>query len=369
VNVAVVTPWYSEGDAVGNDVFGMVRWLRRQGHTARLFTEGGSGPLPFAPIADAADFLGPDDLCVYHHSLGCEPALGLLRRLRCRRLVRYHNVTPAQFFEPGTLLHEACVRGAEQLPELADLGCEFAACSAFSAGDVARARPGTPCAVVPPFTHVDDLLRATPDYLAALPFHDAVRNVLLVGRVAPNKNVVAAVEALAVLNERHDGRARLVVVGDPGDLRYAVEVRAAAERLGVSGRVFFAGKVTLRQLKAFYLVADALLLPSGHEGFGVPLVEAFALRVPAVAADATALPETGGDAARYVDPGDPAGMAAALAEVLADPGLREDLMARGWTRYRERFTTRRVEETLGAVVERGGAAGKSASPPSFSRTD
>lgn len=356
MNVAVITPWFSEADAVGNDAYGMVRWLRRRGHSVRLFAAGGDGALPVSPVEEAVDFLGADDLCIYHHSLGCEPGLRLLRTLRCRKLVKYHNVTPAHFFPPGSLLFEACRSGAEQLEELAELGCEFAAASAFNARDLRGLRPECPVAVVPPFTHVDELQRATPDYLAALPFHDSVRNVLLVGRVVPNKNVVRAVEALALLNREHRGRARLIVVGDPGDLQYAHQVRETAETLGISDDVYLTGKVSLRQLKAFYLVADALLLVSEHEGFGVPLVEAFALGVPAVAAETTALPETGGSAARLVDPASPAEIATALAEVLTDPGLREILIARGWKRFRECFTNGRVAATLAAVVERPAAS-------------
>jgi glycosyltransferase involved in cell wall biosynthesis len=353
VNVSLITPVLLEGDAVSNDVRGWYRVLRRAGHDVRLYAEECHAGLPCGPVGEAGERLGPDDLCVYHHSMGCTAALNLLGRLACRRLVRYHNVTPARYYHDDLKVRLECNKGVRQLRDLVSMGCEFVATSEFTARDLTALAPDVPYRVVPPYNQVDDLLRATPDYLAALPYNDARYNVLTVGRVVPNKNLVRAVGAFARFRAAVRGRARLLIVGDPGDGRYAKQVMAAAARLGVGEDVVFAGRVGVRQLKAFYLAADALLLLSEHEGFGVPLVEAMALRVPAVAAGTTALPETGGDAARYADPADEAETAAVLGGVVCDAGLREAMMVRGRERYETRFANDRVDRTvLEAVTER-----------------
>jgi glycosyltransferase involved in cell wall biosynthesis len=203
-----------------------------------------------------------------------------------------------------------------------------------------------PYSVVPPYNQIDDLLRTTPDYLAALPYNDARYNVLTVGRLVPNKNLLKAVEAFARFHASVHGRARLLLVGDPGDGRYARQVAGLAAKASIGEDVVFAGKVGVRQLKAFYLIADALLLVSEHEGFGVPLVEAMAMRVPAVASATTALPETGGSAARYADPADDVAIADALAEVVCDAQTRETLMSRGRERYESRFANDRIDRTI-----------------------
>jgi glycosyltransferase involved in cell wall biosynthesis len=94
------------------------------------------------------------------------------------------------------------------------------------------------------------------------------------------------------------------------------------------------------------LIADTLLLVSEHEGFGVPLVEAMALRVPAVASSTTALPETGGDAAVYVDPADVSGIADAIEKVTCDIHLREEMMVKGRERYEACFANRCVDRQV-----------------------
>jgi glycosyltransferase involved in cell wall biosynthesis len=346
VKVALITPVLLEGDAVSNDVRGMLRLLKQAGHDVRLYAEECHASLPWQPVAEAGTWLGSEDLCVYHHSMGCSAALELLRRLRCRRLVRYHNVTPARYYHDDLKTKLECNKGVWQLRELVELGCEFLATSEYTARNLTALRFDAACRVVPPYNQVDDLLRLTPDYLAALPYNDAKYNVLSVGRLVPNKNLVKAVEAFARFHARMKGRARFLLVGDPGDGRYARQVADAAKNLGILSDVTMLGKVGTRQLRALYLIADTLLLVSEHEGFGVPLVEAMALRIPAVASSTTALLETGGDAAVYADPTDVASIADAIEAIICDTRLREEMMLRGRERYEASFANRCVDRMI-----------------------
>jgi glycosyltransferase involved in cell wall biosynthesis len=87
------------------------------------------------------------------------------------------------------------------------------------------------------------------------------------------------------------------------------------------------------------------------EGFGMPLLEAFALEVPVIAANATSLPEIAGDAALLVDPYDETNIADAMSRVASDQRVRATLIERGIVRRREFSWDRAARETL-SVLER-----------------
>ncbi len=182
----------------------------------------------------------------------------------------------------------------------------------------------------------------------------SARVVLAVGTLEPRKNLTGLLDAFARLAPATD--AELVVVGGKGWLYDAVFGRL--ERLGLAGRVRFAGYVPDDQLPLWYNVAEVFVYPSRYEGFGLPPLEALACGTPVVTSDTSSLPEVVGDAALLVDPDDPAALAAALSRLLADPALRAALRERGIRRAadfswsRTAAATRAVYDAV--LAERGG---------------
>jgi glycosyltransferase involved in cell wall biosynthesis len=92
------------------------------------------------------------------------------------------------------------------------------------------------------------------------------------------------------------------------------------------------GYVTDAELFALYRNAALFIYPSLYEGFGLPAVEAMASGCPVVASTAEAIVEVCGDAARYVSPHDPAGLAAVIRELMADPDERRRMSDAGRAR-------------------------------------
>jgi glycosyltransferase involved in cell wall biosynthesis len=165
--------------------------------------------------------------------------------------------------------------------------------------------------------------------------------VLAVGDLRRKKNLAALVRAFVALRRTGGIPHRLVLAGvDAGEGPKLREL-AGGEPVELPGYVDDA------RLDALLSGAEVVVHPSLYEGFGLVLLEAMARGVPVLAARATALPETGGDGAEYFDPGDPLDLERRLGALLAEPGRRAELAARGLARAREfswELTARRTAE-------------------------
>ncbi len=352
MRIGIATPTLAAGDAVGNDALGMGAALRAAGYDVDYFAKYTALP-GVRPLEDLPRVLrDPGDAFIYHHSIDCDAGVRAVRELPCRRkVVKYHNVTPPGYYAKYNAdVVAGCETGLKQVAALAATGCAVWADSAFNARDFRAVAPGRAVEELPPFHQTDLLAAAEPDAHAVAGLDGWGTLVLCVGRLAPNKNLLLAVDAFADYRSRFDPDARLALVGRPFP-GYYEEVTARVEARGLGGSVMVPGPVTTAQLKALYLLADALLVTSDHEGFCVPLVEAMSLRTPVVAVPNAAVPDTAGDAARYA--GTAGELAEALNAVIADRGERERQVARGVARYGEKFTTaaiaRRCVELFEAV--------------------
>jgi glycosyltransferase involved in cell wall biosynthesis len=180
--------------------------------------------------------------------------------------------------------------------------------------------------------------------------------LLLPARVTRRKRVEAAIAATGALRRR--GRnAALVVTGQPGphnpaNARYLAELNSLAKGAGGIHLLYALGvRPPYRLVADLYALADALVLPSQNEGFGIPLIEAAMHRVPIVTSDLPPLRALAGDAAAYV-PADASGerVADALESVLAAPLARFRSRARAlaWPRV---LVEQVVPLVLGGVVD------------------
>lgn len=167
-------------------------------------------------------------------------------------------------------------------------------------------------AVVPSSIDVERFAAAprTPAARALLGVRDGARVVLVVSRVAQEKHLELAIDAIARVRDAH-----LAIVGD-GPARAALETRANA--LGVSDRVHFTGTLQPSALPEIYAACDAFVFPSATETQGLALVEALACALPIVAVDTPVNREVLAGFGRLVPP-DPARAAAALTAALEAP--------------------------------------------------
>lgn len=191
--------------------------------------------------------------------------------------------------------------------------------------------------VAPDAPHENEAVEST---LAALgvraPF------VLCVGTIEPRKNHLGLLAAF----EKFAARAphRLVIVGRYGWC--SADVHAEIDAAVARGRVTYLEDVDDRALAALYRGAEFTAYPSLYEGFGLPVVEAFARGAPVVTSDRGALPDTAGGAALLVDPTDVDALASAFDRLASDAALRADLARRGRARAAELTWAKTAAATL-----------------------
>lgn len=173
--------------------------------------------------------------------------------------------------------------------------------------------------------------------------------ILHLGAPDPRKNTAAAIEAYARLPQPLRRRWPMLVVGlNCPDHRAAMA--ALCRERAVADAVHLHGFAAEADMPALFSAAALLFYPSRAEGFGLPILDAWATRTAVLCGNATSLPEVGHDAAAYVDPHDTAAMAEGLARLLEDPTRCGDLCDRGERRLGQ-FTWPRTAERFIAAVE------------------
>ena len=176
--------------------------------------------------------------------------------------------------------------------------------------------------------------------------------MLFVGRLTPHKRHDLLLRTLAVLRADRQPDARMTFVGEPLSPPFLAALQELAGRLGVSDAVTFESHLSAAELASRWRSADAFCCLSDHEGFCIPLLEAFHFGVPVVARAQGGVVEVCGDAAVLLDPADgPRVAAEALHLTLTDAPLRAELRRRGRERL-EHFALRRVEGQLREALER-----------------
>ncbi len=303
------------------------------------------------------------------HRLGA-PAVGMIPSLRRAELIHapfvavpppgsrplvvsVHDagfvIHPESYTDRGRAFHEMGVKVAARRADLVLTGSHAAADELAEHTPIERSR----IRVIPYGVDHD---RAAPEEidstrrkfgLSGTPF------VLWVGTIEPRKNVGTLVSAFAALARDTELPHDLVLAGPQGWL--SEDLISAADQQSLGSRLRIVGRVDDVELRALYAAADAFALPSRHEGFGIPTLEAMAQGTPVVCSDIPALREVSGGAARLVPAMSVDGWAEALAEVLGDEAARGRLGQEGLARagqFSWERTARETRETYRELISR-----------------
>ena len=324
-------PMLHRSDAVGQHTLAVADRLRAAGADSAIFVEL-EDPETAHLTRLAADYPAaarPGDVLVYQFATASALAPWLTGRPE-PVVVNYHNVTPPALLAPwdnGLARHQ--IEAQRELGLLAGQAVLGVAVSEFNRADLVAAGFAR-TAVVPPVVVLTAVTGSGPDASGGT---DRPRGRgarwLAVGRLAPNKALEDTLAALAAYRRRHDPEATVAVIGRPVLAAYTSALHRWAADLGLADAVDFVGAVSEARLAAAYRDADVLVVSSEHEGFCLPVVEAMAFDLPAVAYRQGAVPDVLGDAGVLVDDKDPVTVADAVARLQHDGTWRADRVAAG----------------------------------------
>ena len=171
--------------------------------------------------------------------------------------------------------------------------------------------------------------------------------VLHVGSFSYRKNIPTLLRAIARLRSKGKWGNRQLVLGGSQDvsMKGAHEVFETIQELDLNS-VVLAGHVPEQHIPGLYAGAAVLVIPSLYEGFGLPVLEAMAAGTPVVASNTSSLPEVAADAAILFPPEDELALTDALAAVLEDHSIADELRRNGLRRARQFSWQRTAEETV-----------------------
>jgi len=171
---------------------------------------------------------------------------------------------------------------------------------------------------------------------------------LYVGDLRPNKNLPALLRALALLRQKRKDYPSLVIAG--GDQPGWRQIVPLIEKLGLEKDIRWLPSMTDQTLAALYSGAQVTILPSFHEGFGLPVVESMSCGTPVICANATSLPEVADGAALLFNPESPEDLAEKIEMVSDSKKLQLQLSVSGLRRAA--FFTEDRQASLHAAVYR-----------------
>lgn len=280
------------GDAISDEMLEIQAVLKEKGFESEIFVRFFEPRMAkyMHDYREYKKFSSLDNIVIFHFSIG-SPVSKMFFRIPDKKIMIYHNITPHEYFlDYHRILARECYKGRLEIRLFADKVDLALGDSDFNRRELEDV--GYPKTGVLPLLLNFSKFDKEDDSVTREIYSDGKFTILFVGRVIPNKKFEDTIKAFYFYKKYFNAKSRLILAGDfRGQERYYAALRNLVDNLGVED-VVFTGHIDFPELAALFKIAHVYLSMSEHEGFGVPLLEAFYSRMPVLAFAAGAVEET-----------------------------------------------------------------------------
>ena len=256
LNIHQILAGYAEGDAISNEAIQLRQIFRRWGHNSEIYAD--SSRVSSGMQADCRSLTdyaaGAGDICLHHYGIA-SPAVEVFLASAAKKIMVYHNITPAEYFagfDDAVVAQLHTARFA--LRKVARHSDAVWTVSRFNAAELKA--EGIDDVKVFPLLFSPERLDVPPEPLIINKFTGHLKNILFVGRIAPNKRIEDLIMAFAWYHIAVNPFSRLIIVGSKQSaVRYYTMLRMLVGDLDLSN-VCFEGFTSPAGLLAYYRVAD-----------------------------------------------------------------------------------------------------------------
>ena len=315
------------GDAVGNDARALCKVIAEAGYETGIYTYDIDPRVKdsFVHKMSKLPKLNDDDIVIFNHCSGTDLCYEL-PKMGGRKMMIYHNITPAHFFEGyNNDTVKSIQKGYEGTKYLNDKIDYVMAVSQYNADNLREMGYTCPMYIRPIVIPFDDY-KKEPDQDVIKKYSDGYTNILFLGRLVPNKRQEDVISAFAYYKKHINPKSRLILVGSDGGVeKYGRCLKKYVKALELED-VVFTGQTSFKAILAYYTLADVFLCMSEHEGFCVPLVESMFFKTPVVAYDSSAIASTLGGSGVLLKEKNPVLTAKVIDRIVNDNEIREEII-------------------------------------------
>ncbi len=301
LTIHIMTSALSPGDAIGNYILTSARLWRSWGARVEIYAD--SIAPDYGAIANPSEWYRASGraLLWYHYSIFTDN-LQIAIDSNDYKVMDFHGIAPPHLFAgQNSYLQELCRRGLEALPALRDHFDYYVVHSEYTRGELlANGYARSAIHKLPLCVDTKRFEGAGDDQLSSL--LSKLEYFLFVGRVVPQKDILALLEIFARIHEARPDAALILVGSRHLASNYQRQLDRAIKQRGLASRVIFTGQVNNPDILAtLFRQARLLFVTSDWESFCVPLVEAMYFGTPVVTHSLQPLPEVAGSGGIVID--------------------------------------------------------------------